>query len=365
MADYSLTWTQDLSSTLSIWRELLHVRESKDPLRQPEVVAKWYECLLESNEPCIFLVWHGKQCIGIYPLIVTRKYGLKVLQGLANISFYISWPIVHPKYEKDFFNIFLTMLFKGTFRWNFFRVDRIYTFDQRRHALEEAILSLKPRHSVRAETTYCAPLDRGADWYQNSFLSRNVRRDFRKKHNRLTKLDDFGLEFLLNEDALTKLDHFVEIEDSGWKGQQGTSLKKASSYLSFFRTFCKTCSDLGTLCVALVRAEGKYIAGGVMSIEGDVCHFYRAAYLEEYGYYSPSNELLVELVSYLCQNHPGVRLLNSLPYSYGYKHKFHHSEESSLRYTLANKNLLSSACHGLLELKHWWSARKTATETES
>ena len=276
-----------------------------------------------------------------------------MLSTLYNITFSIVKPLVRKEEQDNFYFNFIKALINSNLDWDFLRITYLFSYDACCGLLGSTVFDdLQLKGSIQSEPTYCAPLDQGFDAYYKEFLSKRVGRAYRRQTKRLNELGDFHCEFFRDREALEHFDDFVAIEDSGWKGKQGSSLAKAPAYHEFCKTLCGSYCDCRSLLMSFSSVNDKRIAATLCSLEGNVCHVLRTGYLEDYSTYSPSNVLLMETIRHLCEHYPNITLVNTHPYSYGYKQNYCHTEESCMTYQIVNKTLKASMYNQLYTLKN-------------
>lgn len=351
MTTRTLAWSNDLASLQPALRELQNAGAEPGPLYQYELIRKWYECFCKDS-PLILRLQQGGRCVGLYPMLMQRRQGARILRTLYNISLNICAPLVLESHRETFFRDFLAALRTGALAWDFLFIEGLFSYEAARQQLDKA-LAVEPGlvRDVRAEPTYCVTLENDFQWYLKQFLSKNTSRDYIKKLNRISRHPGFMIEFLHDAEALAQYDSFVEIEDSGWKGEQGSSLKRAPAYHEYCKELCRAYSEHGRLFMGFVHADGQRIGGFIGAMENGVCLLIRAAYLDSHAYFSPSNILFVATVKHLYEHCKQITLLNSFPFSYGYKHKYHHVRESCLTYVIVNQTFRARLYWGAHALK--------------
>ncbi len=362
MTTRTLVWSSDLASLQTALHELQHAGAEPGPLYQYELIRKWYECFCKDS-PLILQLQQGGRCVGLYPMLMQRRQGARILRTLYNISLNICTPLVLESHRENFFRDFLTALRDSALSWDVLFIEGLFSYEAACDQLDKA-LAIEPglARDVRAEPTYCVTLENDFQWYLKTFLSRNTSRDYTKKLNRISRHPGFMIEFLHDAEALARYDSFVEIEDSGWKGEQGSSLKRAPAYYEYCKDLCREYSEHGRLLMGFVHADGQRIGGVIGLVENDVCLLIRAGYLDSYAYFSPSNILFVATVKHLYEHRKQITLLNSFPFSYGYKQKYHHIRESCLTYVIVNQTLRARLYWGAHALKKRLTRARSAAE---
>jgi len=112
---------------------------------------------------------------------------------------------------------------------------------------------------------------RYAYWFDTTievddFLARldgKMRRELNRRNRRLVQdhAAEFSREEGLDEEvALERFETFAGLEDSGWKGTSGTSIRRRQGYEPYFRELVQSASHAGHLVWYTLRADGRPIA---------------------------------------------------------------------------------------------------------
>ena len=137
----------------------------------------------------------------------------------------------------------------------------------------------------------------GDDWdaYRTS-LQANFRRNLRKARNRCKTA---GAEFrvLAGDEADPALfGRFVELEEAGWKGSEGTAIGSAASSRRFYEALVHRLAARGWLEWHVLELEGRWIAAHLAIRFGRELVLLRIAYDETQARLSPGNVLFAAVL---------------------------------------------------------------------
>jgi len=136
------------------------------------------------------------------------------------------------------------------------------------------------------------------------------RRDIHRQARQLQEISD--IRYRLHEQTwpnAESLRRFAEIEDSGWKGAEGTSLRQHGNDLAVFEQATEAFADLGWMEWSFLDAGGEPIAGQLGVRIHQRLFLWKVAYREDYNRYAPSNLLLYQLLASLAER-PDIQELN-------------------------------------------------------
>jgi hypothetical protein len=130
-----------------------------------------------------------------------------------------------------------------------------------------------------------------------SGLSRNFRRNLKRARQYLDELPGVDFAFTSNGPELEeKLDAFMDVEASGWKGAlgSGTAIKLHPSLRCFYRTLTHSLSACGRVSINTLTANGRCIAAQFCIMLDHTAYILKIGYDEGYKRYAPGN-LLIDL----------------------------------------------------------------------
>ncbi|MEK6287229.1 MAG: GNAT family N-acetyltransferase [Acidobacteriota bacterium] len=137
-----------------------------------------------------------------------------------------------------------------------------------------------------------------ADQYLRAAMSREHRKDLRRKRRRLSEqgyLEFNSLELDGNLDSWTK--EFLELEAGGWKGHDGGAFACKDVNRSYFLTIVKAAFERGRLMMLALRLDGKPLAMKCNLIAAPGSFAFKIAFDENYSQYSPGVLLELENIS--------------------------------------------------------------------
>lgn len=146
-------------------------------------------------------------------------------------------------------------------------------------------------------------------------LSRNSRRNLKRKAARLHKLAGVRYLFLRGNEA-TEADLLLmaEVEDKSWKSEVGSSIVKSEELVQFYTTLCRRLSECGWLEWHFLEGDGKTIAAHLAIRIGRSIVLWKIGYDESYHSCSPGSMLFEELVrlSFDCDAIDEINLMTDM-----------------------------------------------------
>ncbi|HJQ69211.1 MAG TPA: GNAT family N-acetyltransferase [Blastocatellia bacterium] len=133
-----------------------------------------------------------------------------------------------------------------------------------------------------------------ADTYLAQAISKEHRRDYRRRQNRLSekgRLEYVALE--QDADAREWLESFLTLEASGWKGREGSAFASDKAAKTFFIESMTEAFDRGRLMMLAIKLDGRFVALKCNLMAGRGSFAFKIAYDEEYALFCPG--VLLEL----------------------------------------------------------------------
>jgi CelD/BcsL family acetyltransferase involved in cellulose biosynthesis len=134
---------------------------------------------------------------------------------------------------------------------------------------------------------------------------KNLRRSVRKDLKRIESKGRVELRLLdeLSPDEVEEsLRRAFAIEDSGWKGEAGTSVLRSKGIFEFYLRQAKYFARRGVLRLAFLECDGKAIAFEVGWIGKGVYHSFKVGYDEDYRKFGPGHLLRGRLIEAGCSD---------------------------------------------------------------
>lgn len=134
-------------------------------------------------------------------------------------------------------------------------------------------------------------------------LSSKRRNDFRRAVKRSRSLGTVTFEcHAPTADRVSDLlQTAFDIEDNGWKGRNGSSLKRSPGLRNFFERYSEKAARQGTIRIFFQKIGGEYAAMGICVEKYDSLWFLKIGYDERFSKYSPGVLLLMNIVRHSCE----------------------------------------------------------------
>ena len=146
----------------------------------------------------------------------------------------------------------------------------------------------------------------------NKLLTTKFRSNIRWAGKKLAQMSGFNVEVLNGRSAtLDRLQQFFNIENSGWKGDNGTSINRNPKLISFYTRLAQSFSKRGWLEFHFLNVEGKVIAAHMAVKFGSSLVIPKIAYDENYARYSPGGVLFWKTIKRVYENGE-IREINML-----------------------------------------------------
>jgi CelD/BcsL family acetyltransferase involved in cellulose biosynthesis len=128
-------------------------------------------------------------------------------------------------------------------------------------------------------------------------------RKMRRQERRLSELGRLEYDEITPEsDVAAWLDELIELEMSGWKGQDGTAFGSNANHRAYLAEVVTGAKERGGLMMLALRLDGRAIAMRLNFLAGSGSYAFKAAYDEAYFKYSPGALLELENIRRLHAN---------------------------------------------------------------
>lgn len=322
-------------------------------------VKLWYGCFATPGQIRIFRIVENNQTIAFLPLLLKESRGIRTLSSLTNHHCPHSGPLVRKGYEAAFQAHLLNELFQQRPYWDIFTIGYSYDFDRFPGLVQTGELDSRNISWLRtSQPTYAIYLNLDYDAWAKQNLSKKTYKTSKDLKNKYKKATSWSLQQFSGLDALNKWDIFLDLEDSGWKGAGGSSIKKLpDNYQRYYQGLVRQLAERGNLTVSLLEYENQYIAGAFMYREDDVLHMMKAGYNTDFRLLSPSNMLLLENVRLLSEQPAPPKILHMFPGDFGYKDKYAHTELMSSTTAIFNRTLRGQCVYRYRKFKNMVKGR--------
>jgi CelD/BcsL family acetyltransferase involved in cellulose biosynthesis len=290
--------------------------------------------------------------------VAEQKKGIRILRSLTNAPCLHGEALVGALSEADFPGAVLETLERER-GWDVLLFEHEYSFNGP---------NLLPAESLRASglkwdkielPTFVITLGKPFEEYFRKDLSRKRRSYIMNYVNKVERAGSGGYEHLKDEKATAAWEEFVAIEDAGWKGTAGTSVRRDHPLRNYYRGLLDLLAKQGRLRISFMTLGGRRIAGGFGYLQNGIFHLAKMGYHEEFGHYAPSNLLLLEFVKVMGEACPEVRKIHLFPWDHGYKHRFVNETAESVSTFVFNNTFRGHA------VRVWRSYRVARTMRET
>jgi CelD/BcsL family acetyltransferase involved in cellulose biosynthesis len=339
--------TRDLTSVEAEWRAIHDANHSASFFSGFDYVSLWCTSFARSEDIRIYPVVKGGRTIGFLPLIRETRGPVRLLSSLVNEHASHPAPLVAAGAEDDFRGAWFESLAADRASWDIlhcwsYSFDRLVAPPGAPFAAKEGA---KPTYSIAVKGSF--------DEYFKA-LSQKFRRTTRGEWNKLARLPSACYRRHDNDEAVALWPEFLEIEDSGWKAREGSSIRRIpANYRTYYDRLIRLLAAEGVLSLHFLEIDGVRIAGSFGYQDRDTLHIAKAGYREEHGGMSPSNLLAFHVFKETMETRPDVRRIHLFPGDFGYKHRYINEETSYTELTVYNRNLLGTAAR----IRSAWKAR--------
>lgn len=262
----------ELRAAAAAWNDLWQRSEVCLPLARAETVAQWVETFARpagagAAELRAIAVARGARLVAALPLLAQRSAWTARPLGLPANSWGLCGELlVDPsagcRAETDAaMDCLVGALERACWPWAL--LAPIAYQSTRWQALLAALDRAKIPH-VLVDSAVVGQVPIGLDWraFQASW-SGNHRRHLRKAHKRAVAEGDVTLDYrdvFSTGELEALLREGFAIEDSGWKGERGTSVLKTPGMFEWYRKQAAQLAECGDLSLTFLRHQGRAIA---------------------------------------------------------------------------------------------------------
>lgn len=256
-------------------------------------------------------------------LLIYAKQGAGMPEGRRLVGFFPlehadsfrKLPLQHVRLWRHEHCFLATPLLQGDFVRASFELVTDWVKDQDLKLLEMNLVSADPvilealnevldandfeRHYTHYDRAVLIPKESGDD-YLKAVLKRKRRKDFDRQFRQLKKMGDLQWRRHDDIESLDRvIEEFLELEASGWKGEQGTALKSKPQDARFFRSMIEASQKEGRVLTLSLMLNDQPIAIIVVLTCGNGAFAFKMAYDEEYRSNSPGFHLVMEMIQHV------------------------------------------------------------------
>ncbi len=349
---------EDFNTFLTLqeqWNQLL----TTIPQYLPSMTWEWHYAWLLANPAYqhhlhVILVYnHNRQLVGIIPLI--KRVGhlawvpLKMLTLAGNRDHIKTIFIASPEHQLPLLDALMHYLTHDYPHWDILAFRRLGSNRADEIFLERISKHLHLRFSTEAtiEIPYIALPDNWDTYWKAR--SKHFRHEYRRKMRKLQQQGKVTIRMIEPPLPQRAFQQFVELENSGWKGKQRSSLAHRPHLLELYRQAAQLSSPYFRMLLFELRLDNRLIAASLCPQTRDGLFVYKIAYDESMARYSPGILLRVAEIQYAIQHQLAIYSFSgkAQPWMWQFTHRkhftrdviiYHHSLPARLRhigYTVA------------------------------
>lgn len=292
---------------LAAWRLLADAAVEPNPYFDPDFVLPCAAAL--GADPSLLITEDEQGWTGCLPVVTRRGWRRVPASGLVSwrhLYCFLCVPLLRADAAAAAMHALLSLGIDHG-EGSFFGLDHMLEEGPAAVAVESALEALGSTPVVAGRFSRAA-LRRHPGGIDLA-MSRKHRREVNRMQRRLS--EELGAEVTLEDRSSdpAAYDEFLHIEQSGWKGAEGTAMA-SMGHGDLFREICTRFADRGALQLLLLGAGGRWVAGLCNLLARDVGFSFKIAYDESYARYSPGIQLEAEHARLFSEN-PGLRLVDS------------------------------------------------------
>ena len=302
-SDYTVETIESLEGLKEIkndWERLFNLENKISIFFSFEVFKIYYKTIIKNFDNVkikTFVVRNENQKIiailpftlesKIYPPFLPLKE-LSIKDGYL-IGFYNF--LTDPQENQEIiFQRFLEYLKKIKRRWDVIKLYSI-SADDKLFKVFTLIFGQFYKTEESESNTLVVDCDIEFDEYIKSNMKGKYRREMKRKIRRFEESGNLKLIEMREKQEIEKgLTYFYDIEDSGWKGKEGTSLKR-SYYGEYYKDLAYHFSKENKFRLYFLQLNNEYIAGIYAIIDRETLFLVKIGYSDDFSRYSPSSIL--------------------------------------------------------------------------
>ena len=293
-----ITTLGDLEHWKVQWNSLANLTPSTHALMTYEWVYNYLKHYQTDGNWVVILCVHDDKLVGALPLSLhpypIKFANAKIARALFNHQTMSLHVLVDTKSSKHILETLFQQAFRSAHKICSIELPRIEQDSPSCQYIQQSTLGL---------TDFCengaslAPISNYQD--HQAKLSKNFKSNLNKARNKAQKLGELVfIDGRTKEDPITALKSFIELEASGWKGQEGTAIKCHAIDRAFYQDLVKDLQESGMLYFHSLELAGKSIASNLGLYFNNTLLLWKLGYSEEHKRLSPGNLLIEQLIQH-------------------------------------------------------------------
>lgn len=242
----------------------------------------------------------------------SRRFPLPHLRAFASIHSYLTGFLLDSDYAAEVSQILARFLASNRYRWHGVLFENCP--QELMTAPETQAAFLENRLRWQAAGLWQRPVLRpGRDKVSDlSQVSRHSLKDYQRHLRHLQALGRVEWQALRGHEPMeTNLAAFLQLENTGWKEQQRSSLASNPAHLRFFEEMSAAFHRAGRLCLTELRLDGNIIASTVNLISGRAGFGFKLGWDTRYARHSPGIINLVQMMEHAEETFSDLDYLDS------------------------------------------------------
>ena len=150
-----------------------------------------------------------------------------------------------------------------------------------------------------------------ADELLRDALGAKKLKELRRQRNRLAAHGAVQFDVARQpKDVAAAVEHFLELEASGWKGKRGTALGQHAGDAAFVRRATSALAQTGQCEIVTLRAGETPVAAAIVLRHRDRAFYFKLGVDERFAKFSPGVQLTLDLTRHLCAD-PAIASVDS------------------------------------------------------
>jgi len=318
VSDLSVRWISEnecLESLIKSCDDLFADPKWTSPSWEPSFFLSAFKHLSNDQVQLMVVEHQSKtdQCsvVGLIPFLKKRIYGLPIssMEVWKHDQCFDSTPLLRREIATNVWSAACRFLAKNGV--GLLSLDTVSDEPEFHRVLQQAALELGQTifYRDRFQRAAFRPSE-NADDYLKSFVSKSVQK---KQRRHLRRLEEVGtVEWIQSNPSsdFNKLaSEFLELEASGWKGQNKSALQSNPETTRFYRELIQGLARLGNARFLTLQVAGKAIAMLSDLQIGNSVYAYKTAYDEQFSDYSPG--VLAEIENIRNMHQDGIEYADS------------------------------------------------------
>ncbi|NOT22640.1 MAG: GNAT family N-acetyltransferase [Nitrospiraceae bacterium] len=300
-----LQWRDLTPSRLSAWADLESRAIDPNAYLSPHFVLPAQRYLSGHTEPIIMWIeeegtaGHELMGVGIFEMAqATRRFPFAHLRAFRSRHSYLSGLLLDSTAAREAIEAWIAYCRGKAFQWH--GIDfGCWPADGKS---EQLVRSIAPQHGAtwqeyeRMPRAVLYPQQAGES-YVESHLSTHRRKDLRRCMRRLGEIGPVAWTFLQGttfDEAC--VDRFLELEQAGWKGEQGDALISDGRDEQFFREMVRGFAGAGRAIFTELRVGERVVSSTCNFVSGRACFAFKIGWHRDFAKMSPGILNEVELM---------------------------------------------------------------------